>query len=863
MTLHERLLRLVLGHQKAAAVLGDLEEEAQLAGKPPSWIVGEAVRCATAAAGAALYRRTTRMFSTTRLALRDARRAIWRFRATSALAVLILTISMTAGAVTYAVVDGIVLRPLPYPDSHRLASLFGATPAEPRSLQVSPVEYYAWREQTTSFESMAAYRPWVFQLPPDQGGTPVSMIITTASLFDVLRARPLLGELFTEAHEVDGAEAVAVIGHGLWQRRFGGDPAAIGSTISTPTGPVRVIGVMPREFTFPVEATAPAEIWRPLVVPLENRTLSTGRASYLEVIGRLRGEVTIEEARADVARVSSALAATAPLLYANWQPRTELAIDAMTERVAGWMRLVLAAVAVLLVIGCANVSNLLLARSAHRARDISVRASLGATRAQLVAGLLAESFLLAGAAVGCGLLAAHWLLELVRSTLPAGIPRADLIALDRRVLAASALACVVSALLSGLVPAFQASRTSLAAMMREGASATASRSRRLWQHAFLVTQVALVTLLLATSTLLVGSFVRVLGVDVGFAHPQLLGVRLNPNIPAGPERDIRVRDLYIRVEDALRGVSGVSGVATLTGAQLPLYRGGMTTRVSVRGSTVTDVPADLRNVSDRYFETAGIRLLQGREFSAADRHQNAVVIDELAARHFFGSANPLGRTINLPNRIELRVIGVVSNVRTLGPEGATQPQIYRSIDGEPPARVLMIRASVPPSEIAPAIKATVDGVMPQGSARFTVDVVEEQYRLLTADRRFNAWMMTALGVVAFVVGVGGVYATAGTMVAQRRKEIAIRMALGATATRVVRSMTAASARLLVLGALLGALASWIAADVFRSIVFGIEPTDLLVYLVPVTLVAVAGGLAALVPARRAARIDPLVTLRTE
>jgi hypothetical protein len=374
MTFHERLLRLSLESHKAEALLGDLEEEAARLGAPPAWIRRQALRCAFSTTWTAARRQRIRMLTTTRLAFRDARRSIVRFRATSLAAVLILSLSMAAGAVTFAVVDTVVLRPLPYSDGARLVAISGRTPKEPRS-PLAPADYDALRNSTSSFDGLAAWIPWPFELADERGTEPVTLVTTTASLFDVLHARPVIGTTFSEAHEVPGRDAVAVISHALWQRRYGGDPAVLGSQLRTPVGPLTIVGVMPATFGFPVEADPAPAIWRPFA-PKPGEwviTAESGRSSYLRVISRLKADVTLAQARADVDRVFGSLAAEHPGLYADVQPRTELLLESLTDRVAGWMRLVLAAVAVLMAIGCVNVSNLLLTRSSQRARDISIR----------------------------------------------------------------------------------------------------------------------------------------------------------------------------------------------------------------------------------------------------------------------------------------------------------------------------------------------------------------------------------------------------------------------------------------------------------------------------------------------------------
>jgi predicted permease len=863
MTFHERLLHLLLESHKADALVGDLDEEAARLGAPPAWIRRQALRCAVSTIRLAARRQRIRMLTTTRLAFRDARRSILRFRATSLAAVVILSLSMSAGAVTFAVVDTVVLRPLPYADSARLVAISSTTPRESRST-LAPIDYYTLSASTSSFDGLAAWRAWSFELSDDRGTEPVTMVIATGSLFHVLRARPEIGTTFTEEHETPGRDRVAVISHGLWQRRYGGHPGVLGRQLRTPTGTVTIIGVMPREFGFPIEAERSPAIWRPFAPTPEERVITPegGRASYLRLIGRLKDGASLEQARADVERVFGALAAEHAGMYADVQPRTELLFDTLTDRVAGWMQLVLAAVAALMAIGCVNVSNLLLTRSSQRARDISIRVSLGATRGQVMAALLAESVLLAGTATATGLLTATWLLKVVKAALPDGIVRADAAQLDARVFATCAIAGVLTALIAGVVPGWQASRIAPAQVIKDGTGATAGPTRRRWQSTLLVAQVTLVTALVVAATLLVGSFARVVRADLGFSRHNLAGVRLTPSVPPGPDKAGAVRDFYTRAEEAVRSVTGVTSVAVLGGSSLPLYTGSSTgTRISRRDGGATPLAADFRRVSVGYFETAGIPILEGRAFAPGDVGQAVAVIDELAARHLFEGRSAIGQRLRPGN---VTIIGVAANVRLLGPEGTTQAQMYRALDDTSGlGRIVLVRTSEPVAAVVPRIQAALASLTPGTSAPVKVDVVEDQFRLLTADRRFNAGIMFALGVLALLIAASGMYATTAAMVAQRRKEIGIRMALGASSGRVVRAVTATTARLLVAGAALGLAGAWAASGVLESVVFGIRPTDALVYVVPLAIIAAGGCLAALVPALKAARIDPLVTLRSE
>ena len=866
MTLHERLLRLTLGRHKASAVIGDLEEEAARLGASAWWLRREAVRHAASAGAMTVMRTRARMITTTRLAIRDAWRSIWRFKATSAAAVTILALSIAATAVTFAVVDTVVLRPLPYRDSDRLLSIFSSTPTIPRSVLLAPGEYFGWRENTTVFEELAAWRNWRMQLTDARGTENVTMVISTASLFRVLGVQPLVGTLFGPEHEVAGKDNVAVISYGVWQRRFGGDPAALGQSLKTPAGDVTIIGVMPRGFSFPVDAALPPAIYKPYAPKAEEHAIviGGGKSSYLEIIGLLKRGVPIEEARADVERVAGTFAAQHPSVYTDWRPRAELTLDALTERVSGWMRLVLVAVAMLMAIGCVNISNLLLARSVQRRRDVAVRIAIGATRPQIAAMLVVESVLLSSIGFAIGIAAAQSTLKVIKESLPDGIPRADGISLDPRVLVACGIAGLLAAVVSGLVPGWQGSRVALTDVIKDGGAMTAGPRRRFWQRAFLVTQVALVSTLILASTLIVGSFLRVIRTDLGFAPRNLAGARLNPSLPAGPDQQARARDFYARLAEAVRGVPGVASLAFLSSGDVPLYRRNTTgTVVTLPGLPSTRLTVDMKRVGGGYFETAGIPLLQGRGLTDADRAEPVVIIDEVAARRLFGDRPAVGERLALPNGQEWRIAGVAATVKLLGPEGMDIPQIYRPIDGEPVSRVLVIRTSVPVEQVSVALRTAIAGMMPANSGAVRIDDVEKQFHEMTADRRFNAGMMAALGLLALLIAVSGVYAVTASIVTEQRKEIGIRMALGASASRVVRSIAATTARLLLIGAALGLAGGWAASGLLKSVVFGITATDAVAYFIPIAIIVTTGCLAALLPARRAARVDPLLALRAE
>jgi predicted permease len=870
MSLPERLLRLALGAYKASALLGDLEEEAARVGASRAWIRRQAWRYAVTAAGAAVVRTKSRMLTTIYSAGRDTWRSVRRFSASTVMAFVILASSIGAGTMTFSFVDPVVLRPLPYPEPNRLVVAFGATPRNSRDMHVSPADYFTWRDSTTAFEELAA---WMNMGSVTVSHSPASEQIgvtrATANLFRALRVQPIVGTAFRSEHEVPGRDDVALISHRLWQQQFGGATDIVGRPFRTSRGLLTVIGVMPPSFVFPADRVLPSEIWRPLAIQPDERTISaaSGRSRYVQVVGRLRDGVTLDLAHADVERVTRHLATSSPQHYVEWRVRTGTMLDVLTERVRGWMLLVLCAVALVIATACANVANLLLTRGTARRKDIAIRTSLGATRGQIACGLLFETLMLSLTAAAAGVVLAYWGLETAKAALPTGIPRAATIALDLRVVVVAAGASVATALAFGIGPALQASHVNPSEMLRDSGRAHIGHLRYRWRSALLIAQVALVTMLLAATTLLVGSLIRALNADLGFNREGLLAARVTPALPPdGPLRDAARREFYGRLEKDLREIPGITHVATVM-PTVPLYRdASSSTRIFRAARTDVDpIVADMRRVSIDYFATLGIQIGKGRQFSEGDRRARVAILDELAAGQLFGTTDALDSLIVLGNR-DYRIIGVAKTVWFLGPEEAPLPQLYLPLDVAPSSTMtVVVRTSLPIERAAPVLEAQLGSMMPAGTAaeRVEIQVMDTLFRQLTADRRFNAGLIGAIGVLAFIIGIAGIYGVTASTVAQQTREIGIRMALGASATRVVRSVTWTTSRLLLIGTVLGLVGAWVLSDVLRSVVFGIQPTDVIVYAVPAVFIAAGGLVAAFVPTRRAARIDPLIALRSE
>ncbi len=792
----------------------------------------------------------------------EAFRSLRAARGVTAFILLILTVTISAATVTFSVVDAVVLRPLPFDRANELVSIEHdrGDRVMSQARAMSAVQFLALRERPDAFEALAAVaRGWVML---EGGGEPerVSSARVTASLFDVLRVKASIGDTFGPAHEVAGTEPVAVISHALWRRRFGADPAVIGRRLQSADGALLVLGVMPEGFSYPLVDDRLTDIWTPYVIPEEER-LGVEQSAYLHIVGRLRPGTPLTQARVRADDVRKALAAAERVHY--YSPSGRFTVTRLDEAVAGpvraWMLLVLGAVGLLLIVACANVANLLLARAIDRMRELSIRAALGATRRRLFASLLAESVLLSLVAVALALLVSWWGVGAMRASLPPGIARADQIALDLRVFGAAVMAAVVTGLLFGMIPAFQASRGDVAAVLRSGAATIAGTGSR-WRSVVLVSEIAFASVLLVATTLFVSSFVRLTRADLGFDRAKLLLV----DPVAGLEGT--VTDFARRLES----VPGVTAVGGASAGSPPLvmagFGGGASgTRLQPADAASGSEPvaAEFNRVSPGYFSAAAIPILRGRVFNQADpTTPGPVVLDEFAAQQLFGDRDPLGREVT-NGRTRSTVIGVVANVRMRGPEVQSGPQAYFA--GPPPARsyAFLVRTSQPPATVIPGLQTAIDAMRPPGGRPVLIRPVEDAFRNITARRRFSAGSMAIFGLLALVIGAVGVYGVTASLVARRTREIGVRLTLGATPRQIVGDLVGQASRMVGAGLVLGLPAAWLVSRGFESLFFEVRPTDAWVYLIVAAVLIVFTVLAALVPARRASHVDPLVALRAE
>jgi predicted permease len=871
MNLPLAVLRAAYTRDRAAALLGDLEEDLArraAAGRPARWPALWLTWHACGYAAAAAWTAGPRMARAARAAAAETLRGFRSSPASSVSAVAILSLAIAAATVTFSVVDHVVLRPLPVASPDRLIVVDGLSRGTPEP-RVSQADYHAWRAGVPAFETVAMWHPLTFlTLRDDGGGARLATVPVGESLFTTLGAAPLFGRLFRPDEHVRGQDDVAIASFGFWQRQFGGRRDMAGATLRTPAGSIAIVGVMPRDFAFPWDVAQPIDLWRPYVEAPGEATLSgRNRTTDSSVIARLRDGTSIEQAREQVAAASARQAAAFPRAYEGWTPRVTPLRESLLGRYEGWMLLVLAAVSVVLAVACVNVANLLLARALVRARDLGVRAALGAGRARLVSAALLEGLAIGGVSAAAGVLAARWGLEIATASLPAGIARAESISLDGRVLAVGVAAALLTGLAAGLAPAWQASRVDLVeALKTESGGSRAGRGR--WRRALFVTEMACVVLLVAVAGLFVSSFVRVTSVDLGFDRRGLIGVRPQPAIAGLPaaERALREAALVDRAAEAMRGVPGVASVAITAGTDLPF---GFVWRAQVEAADRPpggpSAEADLRGVSAGYFETAGIRIVSGRAFDDRDAVGTPAVaiVDDLTARRIWGDRDPVGAVVTLLGSARYTVVGVAANVRLLGPEGRETGQIYYALGQSPRQgqRQLLVRPEDGPARVLPVIDRAIAGVMPPGSRPPRVVVLDDRFRALTADRRFSAGLMVVFGVLTLFIGAAGVYSVMAFLVSQQTRDIGVRMSLGATRASIARLVLGHAARQLALGAAVGLAGAWAVSGWFAPMLFGGPESDPSVYGIVAGILAVVGLAAAWLPARRAARVDPLAALR--
>jgi putative ABC transport system permease protein len=803
--------------------------------------------------------------------LRFALRSLAASPAFAVIALAVLTLGIGASTAVFSVVDGVVLRGLPFPDADRLVAV-GELHLKNRSAQeqnlVAPQNYLDWREQQTVFTGIAAVGYAGISLRPENGREPETLEVqgVTAEFFDVLKVSPLLGRPFTIEDQRDGNARVAVISYGLWQRRFGGTPDIIGRYLPGQLADFEVVGVMPPSFAYPVGATRPTEVWLPNVFRAEDRVRGNDFAYRLQVIGRLRDGVSLEQAQAQMDQITARLAAASPRWFEDRIATVEPLADYLTRGVRTWMLMLLAAVAFVLLIACVNLANLMLVRFSARRRELVIRAALGASRWNLARAVLLESLLLS---LGGALLGAFvaWLgVESLRSIIPREVPRVASIAVDMRVLATTILVALASSFVFSAAAVLQLWRPMGGGTLTHVMRSTTGTPEHQWIRGVLVTvEVALAVVLLVGSGLFLASFARVSNVDLGLDPTDVLTVRIRPlvgqqNWALAQQRN---RGLLRNTIDQIRAIPGVE-IAALVSGGVPLRGDLRTIEFGIPGRGLPpDEDLDFNEISADYFRAMRVPLLRGRSFTDDDRDgsEPVAILNEAAARKYFPDADPIGQIVEFSGR--RRVVGVVGSIRHDGPETGWRRQGFIPIEqSRAVGATVVMRLSRDPHDVLPAVKAAVWSHFP-GLALPDVQTLSEYLGRLIAQRRFNMLLLSLFGLLGIVIACVGIYGVMAYVVRLRTHEIAIRMALGAAPVAIVRSVLGRAAVYVGVGLTAGLAAAWALSALVSGLLFQVEPHALWIYAsVSAALVAI-GLIAGFVPARRAAQVDPLAALRSE
>jgi putative ABC transport system permease protein len=811
--------------------------------------------------------------------LKAAYRSLRSSRTFTAVALLVLALGIGATTAIFSVVDAVVLRGLPFDEHDRLVAVgerltpgvLATPPADPQYLMsIAPQNYRDWAERQDVFESMAAIASGPMTLlEPGAEPEDIRANRVTAAFFDVLRVRPALGAAFTSDAEVDGRHRVAVLSDALWRRRFGADPGIVGRTIPLDGAAYEVAGVMPPGFEYPVGLRLPIELWVPFVVPPADRTRVDGsRSSYLTSVARLKPGVSVSEAQAAMARVAAGLTAEHPV----WNKDGLIGVRPLHDHVVGsvtrsWMVMLLGAVGIVLLIACANVANLMLARATAREREIGVRAALGASRWRLVRGLLAESLILSAAGSVLALVLAWWAVAVLKGAMPEGVARVAAIAIDARVFAASAALALLTGLLFGIVPALQLSRPNLVQALRDGGRGTsAGAARQRVRNLLVVAEVALAVVLLAGAALFIGSFRTLMKIDPGYDTSNVLAatvsLRFAPVAQDAPQPDGRAT--LQALVDRLAQVPGVTHAAAIGGGT-PLTGSRSTGQFTVRGVThAARESISIRRVTASYHDVMRIPLLEGRAIRDSDRQDapQVAVVNAMAVDKYFGGRSPVGETVAV-NGVARTVVGVMANVHQNDLETEPVAEVYLPLQQTRSTGVdILLRTSVPPYSVLPQVKAAALDVVPDTPLR-QIRTLDEAMGRRVAQRRLNMLLLSLFGVLGLVISAAGIYGVMAYLVAQRTREIGIRMALGATRGAVVRLVLSRAAALVMAGLAAGTAAAWYLSAAAGAFLFRMETADPRAYAGAVAALAAAALVASLVPARRAASVEPVVALRAD
>jgi putative ABC transport system permease protein len=797
----------------------------------------------------------------------------------TAVAVITLALGIGANTAIFSVVNSILLRPLAYPQPQQLVILNHNYPKLDLKASVSAIGYTHYRDNAKSFENIAATSFWPANLTGAGDPERLTGMTVSANFFPTLGVEPRLGRGFTAEENQPGRNRVVVLTDGLWRRRFGGDPAIVDQTIQLNGENHTVVGVMPAGFQFGREIGQIIEIFSPIAFTPDQMQTGRWRNEFLFVVARVKPGVAVQQAQAEM----DSIAANVRQQYfgggdANDPQSWGLLLTPLGELVVGDIRpaliVLLVAVGFVLLIACANVANLLLARSSVRLKEIAVRTALGAGRGRIIAQLLTESVLLALVGGVLGLLLAYWGVDALLAMHRDLIPRSHEVGIDRMALGFTLGVSLLTGVLFGLVPALQLSRTDLHETLKEGGRAGGAHVRAGFRNALVVFEVAVALVLLVGAGLLIKSFMRLQEVNPGFRPQNILTMQVS--LPQTKYREPSQADaFYAQALENIRRLPGVESVGLST--SVPMSGQNSSGSFQIEGRQVP--PGQMAPWGNRwftnatYFQTMNIPLVKGRYFEERDNRDAAgvAIIDETMARKFWPTEEPVGKRISFQsdpqgNRIWREVVGVVGHVKHKGLEGESPVQYYIPYNNRIPATIggmyVVVRTATEPASLGNAVRAAIQSVDKEMPV-FKVTTMERMVSDSMAQRRFALLLFGVFAAVALLLAAVGLYGLMSYSVTQRTHEIGIRMALGAQGPDVMKMVVRQGMALAGVGLGIGLVAAFGLTRLMKALLFGVSATDPLVFTVIALVLGGVAALASFVPARRATKVDPMVALRYE
>lgn len=807
----------------------------------------------------------------------------WRMlithKSVTAIAVITLALGIGANTAIFSVINAVLLKPLPFAAPERLVAV-GSTQTNDRS-RFGPISYpdFAdYQAQQSSFERMATYHTRGLTLQSASGSVRLEGAVVTSDLLPVLGINPMLGRAFRPEEDKAGGGRVVLLSHNLWQNRFNSDPNIAGKSLALNGESFTVAGVMPAGFQFPIQSQ-PVELWINFALEAETPAgepqASFRGNHYLSAIGRLKPGAAVEQAEAQLVTIAANLEKQYPNDNANISARVRPVMEDLTGGIRDSLLVIFAAVGCVLLIACANVANILLARAANRRREIALRAALGANRWRVVRQMLTESVLLALIGGAAGVALASFAMDALIALNPADIPRIAESGLDGRVLLFTFVTATLTGVVMGLVPALQASKLDLNSVLKEGGRGASGGSLRLsTRGALVVAEVAIAVMLLIGAGLLIQSFARLMSVKPGFNPDNLLTMRIG--LPDGlyttPEQ---IAGFHDRLMTSLQSLPGVSAYSTVT--PTPMTGASFRVGFSVQGRpnpSGRQYPYNTRVllVGSDYFRTLGIPFKEGRDYTARDTLQSAqaVIVNETFARRHFPGEDPIGKRIDPsisagagdpPMR---EIIGVVADFRSRRLSAEPEPEVYLHIPQVPAlgSLTLMLRTQSDPMSLAAVARQEI-AKLDRNLPIYDIKPFSEYLSDSVAQPRFNSVLLGVFAGVALLLTAIGLYGVIAYSITQRTQEIGIRMALGAQARDVLRLIIGQGMTLVLIGVALGLAGAFAATRLMKSLLFGVGASDPLTFASIAGLITLIALLACYIPARRATKVDPMIALRCD